>query len=854
MTNEIFFSKHKKAFDEELRTNNYKTLYIALILCIVFHWFFILFDYYLLPKLWIHFLKIRLCVGGLIFISIIIISFKHLKRYITEAIFFAISIIEIAICYMLPHSGEEIVPYTLGLTICIFLSGIFLKNLRYAIFFNIIVSTACFIAFVIWPYNIDIKILITILCVIVTAILTSLFSAYYLEVNRKKEFIARKSLEKAKKELESLDEMKNNFIANITHEFRSPLTVVISAAELNMNSDNNIISMKLIYEAGLKLKNNIDKLLDIARIDAKGLKLTISNINPVSILHQIYDFYSSSLLNSNIDMQLQLPDYVIDNFYTDSVKFEEIINNIISNAIKFVDHLHGIIKLSLLNKEKSILITVEDNGIGISSDKIESIFNRFEQAEGGRNSKYRGSGIGLSYAKQLVELLQGRIWAKSEGQDKGSTFYIELPKGNEKYHNNEMYELIDNKDNTDTAEQTILKQADENLRILLQSEIEKKYDSEEIYVSLHKINKNDEYDSKKGIILIIDDDKLIREVIVKYLQNDGYKNFILAPNGKLGLDAVYQYSPAIIISDYNMPVLRGDQFHDIILTNPKFKNIPFVFLTAVLDKQIMLERTKKGISAYIEKPIDKKHFLVTIDNLLKKHYEYLKVYHQASIDELSGLKNRRELFKALSHELAVRKYQHLTLIFLDIDYFKKYNDTYGHISGDYIIKNLGNVIQSTIRNYDIAGRYGGDEFLIILPDTNIEQAEHVVDTIRTKIKSGVKLQNDEDVTITLSFGLASLIDNQDYILKKLKIKDIKDIYEVKDKESADWQLIEQYKTKIAELLLDMADKALYESKFTICNKCNFKSDKSNDFNNNQCPRCSSKDLNHGRDKVSIFNG
>ncbi len=240
-----------------------------------------------------------------------------------------------------------------------------------------------------------------------------------------------KKLAELNRKLKSLNDLKNEFIANITHDFRAPLMAILNLADLSIKDEEENVKENcgLIYDASMKLKNSVDRLLELAKMDEKGVKLKIRKIDPVIFLSNIVDFYSSSYTGNNMKIIKKLPDKEISNFYTDTDKFEEVLNNIISNAIKFTDKNKGKVIVEMKDKKSSIVISIKDNGVGIPRDKIKKLFKRFEGLNGIENSKYAGTGIGLAFSKQLVDYLKGRIWVESEGEGRGSTFYVELKKG-----------------------------------------------------------------------------------------------------------------------------------------------------------------------------------------------------------------------------------------------------------------------------------------------------------------------------------------------------------------------------------------------------------------------------------------
>lgn len=656
---------------------------------------------------------------------------------------------------------------------------------------------------------------------------------------------AKTELEKMNNELKKLDALKNDFIANITHDFRSPLTAILNIADLalkvkNFDKNESKENFQIIYDASLRLRRSIDNLLNLAKIDAKGIKLKVQNLPLLTFVNHILDFYSSSVIGTGIKIIRVFPHHEIEDIYTDKEKLEEVINNILSNALKFVNPKNGIIKVEIADQPHSVLIKITDNGIGIPKAKLGFIFKRFAQIHANRNTMLGGTGIGLAFSKQLVDYIKAKLWAESEGEGKGATFIIELKKGRDIFSKNDFYNGH------------IRQMRREDVQSLIQTELKKKQEPNGITTHFSELNKDNEFEYKKAKILIVEDDKTIRQIIIKYLNNYAFKNYIEVSNGISALAAVYDYTPDIIICDYNMPTMRGDIFHDELLSNPQFKNIPFIFLSAIADDDLIMERRLKGACAYLKKPIDDRELFFTVEQQLKKYFEYLKTVQLATLDELTSLYNKRGIDKYLHHELSIRKYRNLSIIFFDIDHFKNVNDKYGHPAGDKVLSSLGELLKSALRDYDIVGRYGGEEFIVICADTNLKQAAIVADMLREKIKNTQFTYEMHTIAVTASFGVASLVDNEKYICKKLKIKSLNDIYEVKDPAAVNWPEIKENKQKIAAILLKMADLALYKAKSKLCSTCGFSSLKNHLFKNSTCPNCNGNIILPARDKVVTF--
>lgn len=672
------------------------------------------------------------------------------------------------------------------------------------------------------------------------------------EILKNVEIIKEKSsaLEESNKKLSQLDKLKNDFIANITHDFRSIVTIILNSSDLALRFDDlkDIESTRkryeAIYNASLKLKETVDRLLDLAKMDARGIKLIIRRLDIKAFLEGIVSFYQSAVFSTGIQVIGVLPPYEIKDFYTDVDKLEEILHNIISNALKFVNPEQGLIEISLVDKDNTVEIAVSDNGIGIPPEKLNIIFGRFEQIQNEKGGRFKGSGIGLSFVKELVGYLRGSIHAESEGIGRGAKFIMEFKKGRDVYKDMEIIE--------EEKPELIVQDRRKQLRNIVESTIKEAMQKDEIEVYFRDLNKEDEYDYKKGVILIVDDDHDIREILKDYLRKAGYKNFITAANGKDGIEAIYRYRPDLIISDYNMPKMRGDELYEKMTSNPDFKHIPLLFLTAVPDRNLMIEMKQKGVITYLHKPIDERELISSVAIHLKKYMELKSLFRKASTDELTGLANKPMIIKFLNDRIMLRAYRHLSLLFMDIDYFKDFNDKYGHVAGDLLLARIGSVIKNSIRSYDKAARYGGEEFLVVLPETSLPDARIVAEKIRANIKGSVIKFEEKALNVTISIGVSSLIDNEEYITKTLKIKNLRDIFEVKDIKQTNWEENEKMKEKIRDLLIDIADKALYRAKSTYCSGCFYHSINELEFKDNRCPVCGGINIIKGRDRVVTF--
>lgn len=237
----------------------------------------------------------------------------------------------------------------------------------------------------------------------------------------------------------TVDRMRNEFIANITHDFRSLVTIIMDSSWLGMQADDHrggadVRELSgIAYEASLRLKVAIDRLLDLASMDEHGLVLRVRKLRPKRFLADLAAFYRPVLSVSRITLEEELPGAEVEDLYSDPDKVEQIMHNLISNAARFVEPGKGRIRLSLAVREGAVEISVTDDGEGIPAERLETIFVRFNAQK--RRLRKGGSGIGLAFVKELATYLKGSIAAYSEGAGKGARFTLTLRRGKDVFEN-----------------------------------------------------------------------------------------------------------------------------------------------------------------------------------------------------------------------------------------------------------------------------------------------------------------------------------------------------------------------------------------------------------------------------------
>ena len=266
-------------------------------------------------------------------------------------------------------------------------------------------------------------------------------------------------------------------------------------------------------------------------------------------------------------------------------------------------------------------------------------------------------------------------------------------------------------------------------------------------------------------VLIIDDSDAIRERIIRTLESfDLFARFYEAEDGLEGFKKLLSSPVDIILCDLEMPRIDGFKFLSMLKSRPDLQDVPVIILTGMNDRELKIKGLEQGASDYVTKPFDPEELVARVKVHLKiKHLQDdLKRSNElllelSNTDHLTGLFNRRYLMDALDKELqrCVRKDGCLSLIIMDIDHFKRVNDTHGHLQGDVVLQKVALSLQKELRSYDIAARYGGEEFVAVLPDANPKEALFVAERIRLSIQ-GIKFSGAlTALSITVSLGVAT---------------------------------------------------------------------------------------------------
>lgn len=642
-------------------------------------------------------------------------------------------------------------------------------------------------------------------------------------------------LHKSNLRLSGLDSYKNSFIARIIHDLRSPLMVTMNLADILLKFEQSEEEKRKhylsIYKSSIRLKGISDRLLELTRLEAKEIELSITPLRLFPFLKNLIDYYHTVTMKMGITLQLLLPEEEPDNFYCDRVKLEKMLNHLISNALKFTKKDEGEVTISLETEPLFVRLTVTDNGRGLDSEELKDIFNNFTPPiEPKRQATLKHTGMGLTYCREMCRFLSGELHAHSEGRDRGCSFILTLRRGREHFRESDF-----SKEEREIS-------SGEQVGRLIEWDFEEREKLSGCFPMLNDYDRNElNFDIKKALILVVDDNSSIRSVIYNYLSLRGYQNIILATDGRLGLDAVYHYSPDLIISDYKMPNMSGEEFHDALSSQLRFSHIPFIFLSAIADRDIIIRRKEMGAYDFLSKPIEEKEFLVTVEANLKKYMNYKRTHIRAVKDDLTGVYNRREFLRLFTKELERRDLDNLSLIFFDVDHFKHFNDSYGHQAGDEVLREIGKALNRQLKGEAIGARLGGEEFAVLLSNCSMAVGERFCNELRQAIKGLVIEYKELSLTVTSSFGLVNLKTSCPERAEKLG--------ELKALDGEE-ELLAFTETVIKELL-ELADRAMYIAKKSSCRSCGFSSQRAALFTDGLCHRCGSDNLDMGRDRIGL---
>ncbi len=439
-------------------------------------------------------------------------------------------------------------------------------------------------------------------------------------------------LEAQSEKIKEMDMLKTRFFINISHEFRTPLTLILGPVEsmiteFKKNQWNDSVSkLELVNRNAKRLLSLINQLIEIHKIESGAMYLKVVPTEIISFVNEIASLFNDLIAQQNITLSLPNAAEAIEVF-VDREKMEKVIFNLLSNAIKY-NKLGGCINIDIKIENHQLKIEnfngfaeiqISDTGIGIDSKSAMYIFEPFYQAQNMHTQIEESSGIGLSLCKSLVELHHGNIEVSSE-LGKGSTFTVNLPLGKEHFKPEEIFEMTnDNLQIKNDRLPTI------SPKVITNDKLPK---DNKIPTPNFKLLTSDiglrTSDFKLQTILVVDDNADMRTYIKGELNSQF--QIIEAADGAEGLEKATKYNPTLIISDVMMPGIDGIEFCKNIKTNELISHIPVILLTAKNSEESTIEGLNSGADEYITKPFSVNILLSRIKNILQTRENLRKLY------------------------------------------------------------------------------------------------------------------------------------------------------------------------------------------------------------------------------------
>lgn len=428
--------------------------------------------------------------------------------------------------------------------------------------------------------------------------------------------------------LAEIDRAKTAFFSNVSHEFRTPLTLILGAVEnaIASHASLNGDDLKVVHRNGIRLLRLVNSLLDVTRIDAGRLPLSFVPTDLSRLTSELASAFHSLIEQAGMRLIIDCPP-LPEPIYVDPAQWEKVVLNLISNAFKFT--LHGEIEVSLRWQDRHVELQVRDTGVGIPAHELPQIFNRFHRVEQSQGRSFEGTGIGLALVQDLVKLHGGSVRVSSVEQE-GTTFFVTLPAGTDHLPTTQI-----------THEQAAPAQPSRAPALALEAAQWDRHDASDTPSVSHS-STTGHAPLATGRILLADDSNDMREYLLRLLRPHWEVEAVV--DGQAALESALRNPPDLILSDVMMPRMNGIALLRALRAESRTSTIPVILLSARAGEEAVLEGLDVGADDYLAKPF-------AIPELIARVRTHLTMAAARNALNAELARNNQEL-EAFSHSAA----------------------------------------------------------------------------------------------------------------------------------------------------------------------------------------------------------
>ncbi|MFZ0591617.1 MAG: ATP-binding protein [Bryobacteraceae bacterium] len=401
--------------------------------------------------------------------------------------------------------------------------------------------------------------------------------------------------ERAEK-LAELDRAKTAFFSNVSHEFRTPLTLMLGPLEELLAHADEAISAKrevidLVHRNGLRLLRLVNTLLDFSRIEANRAQAVYEPVDLAALTRDLTSLFRSAIEKAGLALHVDCPD-ISESVYVDVEMWEKIVLNLLSNAFKYT--FRGTITVAFKESESEVVLSVRDTGTGIPAKELSNIFKRFHRVQAAQGRTYEGTGIGLALVEDLVRLHGGKVWAESE-LGAGTTFRVVMPKGFKHLPS----EYVRDVAKTERSNRTGITFADEAMRWLPTNSAS----SDSPLTAPHS-------NAQRKRIVLADDNADMRQYIQNILKGEFEVEAV--DDGLKAWAAIRMRAPDLVLTDVMMPGLDGFGLLKEIRSTNETKALPIIMLSARAGEEARVEGIQAGADDYLVKPFNARELVARV--------------------------------------------------------------------------------------------------------------------------------------------------------------------------------------------------------------------------------------------------